>query len=279
MKRWQPYWLAACLACFSLPLFAAQVEVPPLRGRVTDLTHTLSPATVQSLEAKLAPFEARKGSQIAVLIVPSTQPETIEQYGIRVADAWKLGRKGIDDGLILLVAKDDRAVRIEVGYGLEGVIPDAIAKRVIEATIVPRFKAGDFGGGIDAGVDQLIRLVDGEPLPAPRPAASSQDVPNSFFLLLVPLLVLGRLFRAMFGSLGGALVTAGLGFVGGYFLGGLALAILGAFLGLFLGATGFGRGPGHWGGGGWSSGGGGFSGGGFPGGGGGFGGGGASGRW
>src|SRR5262245_19918222 len=146
----------------------ALVAVPPLSARVTDLTGTLGPDERSALDAKLAAFEREKGSQVAVLLVPTTQPETIEQYGIRVADAWKVGREGVDDGAILIVAKGDRALRIEVGYGLEGAVPDAIANRIVEETIVPRFRAGDFAGGIESGVDQLIRVVEGEPLPPPR---------------------------------------------------------------------------------------------------------------
>src|SRR5207344_3150798 len=133
-----------------------------------DQTGTLSVGDIASLDRTLRDFEARKGSQIAVLIVPTTQPEAIEQYSIRVAEQWKLGRKGVDDGALLLVAKDDRALRIEVGYGLEGALPDAIAKRIVEDIIVPRFKSGDFYGGIDAGVEGMIKVVDGEPLPPPQ---------------------------------------------------------------------------------------------------------------
>src|SRR3989338_635957 len=149
---------------------AAQAEVPvqPLSARVTDLTATLDAQQKQALESRLAAFEAKKGAQLAVLFVPTTQPETIEQYALRVAEVWKLGRKGVDDGALLLVAKDDRAMRIEVGYGLEGVIPDAVAKRVISEIITPYFKQGDFYGGIQAGVTRLVRLVEGEPLPPPR---------------------------------------------------------------------------------------------------------------
>ena len=146
------------------PPVAAEVAIPPLRARVTDLTATLDDAQRQSLEQALAAFEARKGAQIAVLVVPSTQPETIEQYAVRVEESWKLGRKGVDDGVLLVVAKDDRRLRIEVGYGLEGTIPDVVAKRVIEEDIAPRFKQGDFYGGIRAGTERLMRLVDGESL-------------------------------------------------------------------------------------------------------------------
>ncbi len=143
------------------------------KSRVTDLTGTLSANEAAQLEQKLAAFEAKKGSQIAVLIVPTTQPETIEQYSIRVADAWKLGRKGIDDGAVLLIAKQDRTVRIEVGYGLEGVLPDAIAKRIIEETIVPKLRQGNFAGAIDAGIDKMIGVIQGEPLPPPQPGTPS----------------------------------------------------------------------------------------------------------
>ena len=159
-----------CLLALFLASFAihAEVAVPPLKARVTDLTGTLSPSQRDTLERELQAFESRKGSQIAVLIVPTTRPEAIEQYSLRVAEAWKLGRKGADDGVLLLVAKDDRELRIEVGYGLEGVIPDAVAKRVVSEIIIPFFKQGDFYGGIHAGVVRLIRLVDGEPLPPPQ---------------------------------------------------------------------------------------------------------------
>ena len=150
---------------FSVSLSMAEVAVPALKSRVTDLTGTLAANETAQLEQRLAAFEARKGSQIAVLIVPTTQPETIEQYSIRVAEAWKLGRKGIDDGALLLIAKQDRTVRIEVGYGLEGVLPDALAKRIVDEVIVPEFKQGNFAGGIDAGIEQMMSVVEGEPLP------------------------------------------------------------------------------------------------------------------
>ena len=145
----------------------ADVAVPPLRARVTDLTATLSAQQRAELEQTLAAFEAKKGSQLAVLIVPTTQPETVEQFAVRVEERWKLGRKGVDDGVLLLIAKEDRKLRIEVGYGLEGVLNDATAKRIIAEEIVPRFKQNDFAGGITAGVARIIRVVDGEPLPPP----------------------------------------------------------------------------------------------------------------
>ncbi len=149
----------------------AEVPVPPVKARVTDLTGTLNARQKDDLESRIAAYETRRGSQIAVLILPTTKPEEIEQYSIRVAEAWKIGRKGVDDGLILIVAKDDRRVRIEVGYGLEGVIPDSMAKRVIDERITPHFRDGDFYGGVRDGVDQLVRLAEGEKLPPPRPGA------------------------------------------------------------------------------------------------------------
>ena len=273
------------------------VEVPALRSPVTDLTGTLTPDQAAALDAKLRAFEAGKGSQLAVLIVPSTEPEAIEQFSMRVADAWKLGRKGVDDGAILVVARNDRKVRIEVGYGLEGALPDAIANRIIDEVIVPQFRRGDYYGGITAGVDRMLRVIEGEPLPEPESAPTPRGVNGLFQLipfLFVFAMVGGSIFRRLFGRVGGALASGGL--VG--FLTWLLVHILGIALGagvlvfvlaLLGGLGGGGRGPGgsgwysrrHGGGwghpggfGGWSGGGGGWSGGG-----GGFGGGGASGSW
>src|SRR6478609_9268194 len=155
----------------------AQVPVPPLSGPVVDQTGTLSSDEIDSLAKKIRDFEARKGSQISVLIVPTTQPESIEQFSIRVAEAWKIGRKKVDDGAILLVAKNDRKLRIEVGYGLEGALTDATTKRIIDEIIAPRFKSGDFAGGITAGAERMIKVIGGEPLPAP--AAKSEWSGNS----------------------------------------------------------------------------------------------------
>jgi uncharacterized protein len=270
----------------------AQVAVPALTARVTDLTGTLSGGAVTRIESKLAGLEAQKGSQIAVLIVPTTQPEDIEQFGIRVEDAWKLGRKGVDDGAYLIVAKDDRRVRIEVGYGLEGALPDAIANRIITETITPHFKLGDYDGGVEAGVDQMISVVNGEPLPAPdKKWEHHSGLGNLLPLLLVVVFVASGVLRAMFGRLFGSLATGGL-------TGGLAW-LLSHFLPIGLGAgivaflfamlagsnsRGWSAGSG-WGGGfggGFGGGMGGFrggGGGGFSGGGGGGGGGGASGGW
>ena len=148
------------------------MPVPPLHARLTDLTGTLTAAQQTGLEQSLRAFETRKGTQIAVLIVPTTKPEEVEQYALRVVEQWKLGRKKVDDGALLLIAKDDRTLRIEVGYGIEGALNDATAKRIVNEVIAPRLKEGDYFGGVGAGVDQMIRVVDGEPLPTPKPGAA-----------------------------------------------------------------------------------------------------------
>jgi uncharacterized protein len=268
----------------------AEVAVPPLTARVTDLTGTLSPSQRDALEQELRAFETRKGSQIAVLIVPTTQPEAIEQYSLRVAETWKLGRKGIDDGALLLVAKDDRALRIEVGYGLEGVIPDAVANRVIDEIIVPFFKQGDFYGGIQAGVSRLTRLVDGEPLPPSQARDRTwSGIADLLPVAFIAVMIGGGFLGSLLGRLIGAAVSGGI--VGvvfwitiGSLLGALAAGVVVFLFTLAIGGSGGRGGRGDFGGwsggyssgsgGGWGSGGGGFSGGG-----GGFGGGGASGRW
>lgn len=268
--------------------------IPPLAARVTDTTGTLTDGERAALDAKLAAFEREKGAQVAVLIVPTTQPEDIAQYSIRVVDAWKLGRAQPDDGVLLLVAKDDRQLRIEVGYGLEGALPDAIASRIIRETIVPRFRENDYYGGIDAGVDRILGVIRGEPLPPPderwqrdRTAGrGAQWLP----MLLFGVFVGSGVLRAIFGRGLGSLLTGGaIGVIVYVLLAALGISIaagIGAWLlSLFLSVIPRGNwssGPRHGGwGGGWGGGfgGGGFGGGGFSGGGGGFGGGGASGRW
>lgn len=271
--------LAGFLGAASAPA-RAEVPIPPLSARVTDLTGTLSAQQKGELESRLAAFEAKRGSQIAVLVLPSTKPEEIEQFSIRLAEAWKVGRKGVDDGVILVVAKDDRRLRIEVGYGLEGVIPDAVARRVIEERITPRFREGDFFGGIRDGVDQLARLAEGEKLPAPA-VRSGRDPVSALFDYAVPALFFivigGGILKLLLGRFAGSLATGALlGLAALAFLGAVAAAIAAVMGFLFTFAnTGTGRGGGGWS----SSGGSSSSSGGFSGGGGSFGGGGASGRW
>ncbi len=266
----------------------AQVAVPPLKGRVTDLTATLTQEQLASLEQMLQSFEARKGSQIAVLMVPSTAPETVEQYALRVAEQWKVGRKKVDDGAILVVAKDDRTLRIEVGYGLEGPLNDATANRIIREVIVPRFREGDFYGGINAGVDRIIRVIDGEPLPAPAKAAPRVEggLLQMLPVLLILVLVGGAVLRAVLGRLFGSMAAGGaVGALAWLLAGTLGIALIAGIVAFFftlVGGGGAGRRyyggfPGGFGGG--FGRGGGFGGGGFRGGGGSFGGGGASGRW
>jgi len=283
----------------------AQVPVPPASARVTDLTGTLSGQAVNRLESKLAAFEASKGSQIVVLIVPTTDPEDIEQFGIRVFDAWKPGRKGIDDGAILLVAKNDHRVRIEVGRGLEGALTDITVGHIISDTITPHFKLSDYDGGVEAGIDQVLAVVSGEPLPEPDKkweahGGSSDALP----LLLLVAVVASGILRGMFGRLLGSLLTGGV--VGGTawllshgLLVGICAGVVGfLFAALWGSSRGWSAGGGGWGsfGGGFSGGfasgfgargrsgdyrggGGGFGGGGFSGGGGTAAGGGASGSW
>ena len=267
----------------------AQVAVPPLTGHVIDQTGTLTAEQKASLEQTLTAFEARKGSQLAVLMVGSTAPEAIEPYALRVAEQWKLGRKKVDDGVILVVAKADRTLRIEVGYGLEGALNDATSKRIIDETILPRFKQQDFAGGIQAGVAQIIRVVDGEPLPGPgkTPAGKIEGIGNigQFAPVLFVLAIFGGgVLRSALGKVPGAVVTGGAVAVLAWFLAGaISVALIAGVVALFFTLMGAGMGGhgmgGYYGGMGRGGGRGGFGGGGFSGGGGGFGGGGASGRW
>lgn len=276
--------LASCMA-ISQPAQAELLPVPALKARVTDLTQTLTPTERDALDAKLAAFEENKGSQIAVLLVPTTQPEDIAQYSIRVVEQWKIGREKSDDGVLVLIAKNDRKLRIEVGRGLEGAIPDLYAKRIVSDVIGPKFKQGDFAGGIDAGVDSLIGLVDGEALPAPENrAASGIDIGNILPILLFGGLITGLILRSIFGTFLGSAFNGGL--IGAVIiLLGLALSaavvfgIIAFFFTIMMGSRGLGGYSGGMGGG---YGGGGWSGGGsssWGGGGGSFGGGGASGDW
>ncbi|AEJ01971.1 protein of unknown function DUF477 [Nitrosomonas sp. Is79A3] len=285
--------LALAVLLLAATLSRAEVAIPLLKSHVTDLTAILSASEVTQLEQKLAAFEKAKGSQVAVLIVPATHPETIEQYALRVAETWKLGRKGIDDGVLLLIAKNDRTLRIEVGYGVEGALPDAMAKRIIAEIIVPQFKAGNFAAGIDAGIDAILSSLKGESLPLPStrngPGNSSgmHFLLDNFIPILIGLIVLGRILQTLLGRLVGAAITSiGVGFIGWLFFSSIVAAIFIAvvvfFISLFQ-STGSGiyRSGRNWPDDGFRNGGfgSGGSGGGFSGGGGGFGGGGASGRW
>ncbi len=264
---------------------ASQVAVPPLSGRVVDQTATLTTDQKATLEQTLQAFEVRKGTQLAVLIVPTSAPETIEQYALRVAEQWKLGRKKVDDGAILVIAKNDRTVRIEVGYGLEGALNDATSKRIISEIIVPPLQQGDFYGGISAGVDRMIRVVDGESLPAPQPTGVGGDASSRqiFPVLLVLALIGGGLLRSTLGRVPGSIVTGGaLAVVAWLLAGAISVGLIAGIIGFLftLLGGGMGRHGGWYGGGGRYGGlGGGMGGGGFSGGGGGFGGGGASGRF
>jgi uncharacterized protein len=288
--------LVALLLCWAASALAL-VAVPPLSGRVVDQTGTLSTADIASLTETLKNLETRKGSQIAVLIVPTTEGEAIEPFSLRVAEAWKIGRKKIDDGALLVIAKNDRRLRIEVGYGLEGALTDVTTKRIIDEDITPKFKSGDFGGGVAAGIDKMVRIANGEKLPEPEPphwqdsqSFDPADLFNPF--LIIPAIVFGGLLRSLMGRLLGSAAAGVLTALIAWFMVGslLAAVIVGVIASLFvLISDGFtSAGPGRRGstggwsggsGGSWSGGGSSSSSGGFSGGGGSFGGGGASGSW
>src|SRR5712691_4445810 len=286
LKRWLGLSAAgAILLLAGLSPASGEVAVPPLRAHVTDLTGTLSAPQIQDLDSRLAAFERGKGSQIAVLMLPSTQPETIEEYSIRLAESWKIGRARVDDGVILVVAKNDRKVRVEVGRGLEGAIPDALAKRVVSDVITPHFRSGDFYGGIAAGTGALMKLIEGEGLPAPQPGVTVNGVHRTIdfqtiFLLFVALVVTGAIFRRLFGRVVGAGISGAIvGAIVWLAAGALVFAVIGGLIGFVIAlVNGLGGRSGSWSsgwpGGGWSGGGGfgggGFGGGGFGGGGGGF---------
>jgi len=297
--------LALAGLCLVLCAWAADLQpIPPFGARVTDLTGTLDAQQKQTLSDELEALEKRKGSRMAVLIVPSTAPESIEQYSIRVTDSWLLARtdKHTQDGVLFTVAKDDHHVRIEVGRDLEGAITDVAASRIIREYVAPKFRANDYYGGIHDALDALIKLIDGEQLPAPlSDDRAQQKAPGFFDVLFIALLVTVGMRGALHGipSLPRALLTGAIGAGIVWFLTSIVVAaagmgVLGFLLGLFGGGGGgfaSGGGFGGWGGGGlggggWSSGGGSFGGssdsggGGFSGGsGGGFAGGGASGSW
>jgi uncharacterized protein len=285
--------LLALLLCWAASALAL-VAVPPLSGRVVDQTGTLSPGDIASLTQTLKDLETRKGSQIAVLIVPTTDGEAIEPFALRVAEAWKIGRKKIDDGALVVIAKNDRRLRIEVGYGLEGALTDVTTKRIIDEEITPKFKSGDFAGGVSAGVDRMVRIVNGEKLPEPEPPHWQNpgllgiDPFNPFVLAFV--FIVGSALRAALGRLVGSAATGGfVGFLAWLLVGSIGAALIVGVLAFLIASfidlmpSGGSRGTR----GGWSSGGSSDWGssssssdsGGFSGGGGSFGGGGASGSW
>jgi uncharacterized protein len=276
-----------------------QIPVPKLTARVIDQTATLGASERDALEARLAAFEQVRGSQVAVLLVPAIGHETIEEFAGRVTDEWKLGRAGVDDGVLFVVAKEERKLRIHTGRGTQGTLTDALSKRIVSDIVAPRFRAGDFAGGIDAGVDAIMKAIEGEDLPLP-PARGTQrgpDTMGSFSnLLVLGLFVVpfvGMVLRGIFGRFFGATITSGLAGVAAWLiLGSLVIGIVAAlfaFIFTLASGAGVGRGVGRggWGGGSiptgggsWGGGGGGWGGGGgFSGGGGGFDGGGASGSW
>lgn len=290
-------WLAALLLSLVAGYGYAQslLPVPALTGHVLDLAGALDTTQNQALEKKLSLLESTGGSQVVILIVPTTQPEDIASFSNRIGNAWKIGRKGIGDGLLVIVAKDDRKLRIEVAKSLEGAIPDLAAKQVIDAAIAPRFKQGDYAGGLDAGVDQIAALIKGEALPMPVQRGADSDWSGGFdwqsllAFAFFGVFIVGALIRKVFGNKLGSLLSGGLvGVLVNMVTGSILIAVLAgvaAMLFVLISAVGsafkgLGGGLGNIGsgGGGWGSGSG--SGGGFSSGGGGdFGGGGASGKW
>lgn len=286
----------ACVGALVAGMCQAQdvLPVPALTGRVIDQTGTLDAGQVAALTAKLAALEEKKGSQVVVLMVPTTAPEDIASYANRVGNAWKIGRRDVGDGVLLIVAKNDRTLRIEVAKTLEGAIPDLAAKRIIDGTITPGFRQGDFAGGLLAGVDQIAALVSGEALPAPAaPSAirnlDSNSLSNLLVFMVFALPIGAGILRSIVGRKLSAVATGAItGVLAFVFTSSVLIAVVAAvaalgyalFAGVSLprGGSGGYRGPGGWGGGrggGWGGGGGGFG----SGGGGNFGGGGASGRW
>jgi uncharacterized protein len=282
--------LLALCACGALAHAQASQSVPTLKSPVTDLTgSTLSPAEISALERKLLAFEKQRGSQIVILVVPTTAPEDLEQYSIRVADHNKIGRQGADDGILILLAMTEAQLRIEVGTGLEGAVPDVATARLRREIMNPQFRAGKFYAGLNAGVDTIMRLIEGEELPPPRNFSTERGDENAVMPILLMATIFGSVFlRAIFGRLLGSAATGGLAgvlvwFLVGSLLGSIAGVVLGFIFSLIMASSGGGR-RGGWGGGGfgggWGGGGwGGGGGGGWSGGGGGFSGGGSSGSW
>lgn len=292
------------LLFFVLESAVSALDVPPLRGRINDYAALLPGDRAQALESRLAAFEKETGHQVAVLTVPGLEGDSLEDFSIRVAEAWKIGKKGFDNGAILLIAQKDRKLRIEVGYGLEGVLPDAIANRIVQEVIVPRFREGDFSGGIEAGLNAILHVIKGEPLPqTARDARGRGATRLSSAMSILTITGIVALFigmtrrRVLGGTVGGAAVgfAATLFSAGGFGLILILALIVGAVLGTIGSTMSVATAGNQWTGGsryrrgGWGGGifpggfgggsGGGFGGGGFSGGGGGFGGGGASGSW
>ena len=282
-------WLAPAAAQGVLP-------VPELTAHVVDTTGTLDAQQKQALDTKLAAFEQSSGSQVVVLMVPTTQPEDIAAYANRVGNAWKIGRKDVGDGVLLVVARNDRKVRIEVAKTLEGAIPDLAAKQIIDEAITPAFRQGDFAGGLDAAADRIMMRIRGEALPAPAPQASFNldgfDLEDLAIFLFFAVPIGATVLRGIFGrKLGSLLMGGGVGAIALFITSSLVVAAVAGVIALLVGLfSSLGSGSalrrasrGSWGGGGWSSGGsGGWSGGSdsfSSGGGGDFGGGGASGDW
>ena len=301
-------WLAALLLAAVAPFAWAQGDAPrgadgllavPSLARVTDLAGVLKGNDKAALESKLAAFETARGAQIAVLIVPSTKPEPIEDYAHRVGEAWKIGRRGVGDGLLIVVATQDRRARIDVARALEGAIPDAIARRLIGEAMAPRFRVNDYAGGIQATLDRIFKLIEGESLPTPagmpqHKVEAGEDTLGLLIPFIIGGIVFGGVLRRSLGVPGALVAGGGAGGLAGFMLAsaklglfaGLAVLVLSLFGGMrgarsiggrrggvflpggFGGGGGLGGGGGGWssGGGGWSSGGGGdFSGGGSSG--------------
>ena len=302
--RWplRPLFALVALFAAALPWLAPEAQaqdvlsVPPLAARVIDQTGTLTPAQTQALSSKLEAIETQRGAQVVVLIVPSTQPEDIATFGQRVADAWKVGRRDVGDGVVIVVAKNDRRINIEVAKSLEGAIPDVLAGRIINDQIKPAFKANDYAGGLNAAVDKLSARIAGEALPEPtrksaQRGAGGFDLQDLAIFLFVGVPIAGAVLTGIFGRKLGSLFTgAAIGGIGWWLTASLLVAGGAGLLALFLvGVMGMGGGrlgrssgsggPIIWGGGGGGFGGGGGGGGFSSGGGGDFGGGGASGSW
>ncbi|PXV58187.1 uncharacterized protein SAMN04487785_105254 [Dyella jiangningensis] len=286
--------LVLAVALLPLAWLHADEALPTLTRHVTDLTGTLTPQQVDQLDAQLVSLEKTKGAQLVVLMVPTTQPQEIEEYSLAVAEANKIGRKGTDDGLLLVVAKNDRRVRIEVGYGLEGAVPDAATARIIREYIAPKFRTNDYYGGISDAVGALTQLVNGEALPPPVQSGNRERRGVPFGQVLLIGVFIGIFLRSFLGGTTvwlrtplGAAVAGGIVWLLAASVGaGILAAIIGGVMMLLPGGGGRSIGGGGWGGfGGWGGGGfgggggGGFGGGGFSGGGGSFGGGGSSGSW